>query len=292
MTSADASAIQPLALRRVEIDVGASRPFTSVFVSDAHLALADSRDNDPRKLALAASRGPWFANAARYLEEAVSKALAVGAPLLCAGDIWDFVSIANLEAARSLFAKADWFACVGNHEFSQYVGEAREDAAYKALSADRVASVWPNDIVFASRIVNGVNFVALDNVYYNFTETQLSLLEREVAKGLPIVLMCHVPLYTPGHYAHEMRRTDGVCSYEIGVPDELIDTWPKEDRRVQQRADAATKVFIDYLKAQPLLKAILCGHNHSFFSERISPTAVQYVCPGLYDGEGCLLAFR
>ena len=151
MTSADDSAIKPLDLRRVEIDVGASRPFTSVFVSDAHLALADSRDNDTRKLALAASRGPWFANGARYLEEAVLKALAIGAPLLCAGDIWDFVSIANLEAARSLFAKTDWFACVGNHEFSQYVGEAREDAAYKALSADRVASVWPNDIVFASR---------------------------------------------------------------------------------------------------------------------------------------------
>ena len=182
------------------------------------------------------------------------------------------------------------------------MGEAKEDAAYKALSAARVAAVWPNDTSFASRVVNGVNFVAVDDVYYNFTEAQLALMEREVEKGLPIVMLCHVPLHTPGHYADLMRRTHGVCSYTAGVPDELIDTWTKErdfppgkewrDRRVQQRADAPTKLFVEYLKAQPLLKAVLCGHTHAFWLERFSPTALQCVCGGLFDGEGCLIDFR
>ena len=215
--------------------------------------------------------------------------------------MYDFVSNANLDLAKRYFASGNWFAAVGNHEFSRYVGESKEDAEYKALSAASVSGVWPNEISFASRVVNGVNFVAVDDVYYNFTETQLSLMEKEVEKGLPIVMMCHVPIHLPRHYAVMMNKTKGVCSYETGVPDELINTWRKEwdfpageewrDRRVQQRSNAATMEFIKYLKAQPLLKAILCGHTHRFWQERFSPTAVQYICAATYQGHGYLIDF-
>lgn len=290
-----------LDLRRVEIDVGATAPFTTMMVADAHLPLADARDGE-RKRALAAGRLHEFHHAAHYLDEAVRHARTERTLILLAGDLWDFTSAANFEAGRRVFGEVDWFGCVGNHEFSQYVGEAREDAAYKAASAARVAEVWPNDIVFASRVVNGVNFVALDDVYYNFTATQKALMEREVAKGLPIVVICHTPLYAPGHYAHEMGRTGGVCSYQVGVPDDRIATWRKErdfppgeewrDRRVQQRTDAPTREFIKYLKAQQLLKAVLAGHNHGFWRERLTPTAEQIVCPALFSSKALLLDFR
>ena len=56
-------------------------------------------------------------------------------------------------------------------------------------------------------------------------------------------------------------------------------------------ADAPTLAFIDYLKAQPLLKAVLCGHTHFFWKERFSPTATQIVCPGTYVGEALELRF-
>lgn len=294
------STAKPLELRRLTIDVRATAPFRTMMVADAHLPLADARD-DEHKRALAAGREQEFQHAARYLDEAVRHARTENVPILLAGDLWDFTSAANFDAGRRLFDEADWFGCVGNHEFSQYVGEAREDANYKAASAARVAEVWPNDIVFASRVVNGVNFVALDDAYYNFTENQLSRMKDEVAKGLPLVVICHTPLYAPGHYAHEMGKTGGVCSYQVGVPDDLIVTWRKErdfppgeewrDRRVQQRTDTSTRKFIEYMKAQPLLKAILAGHNHGFWQERISSTAEQIVCPGLFSGEALLLDF-
>jgi len=73
--------------------------------------------------------------------------------------------------------------CAGNHEFSQYVGEAEEDEAYKAQSFAAVQGVYPNDLVFASRIVHGVNFVAVDNTYYRFTGT-VSLYYYERGKRL------------------------------------------------------------------------------------------------------------
>ena len=293
---------KPLLLHQVSLDVGAERPFKAVLVADTHLVRADARDGDPRKLELAARRLPEMGHGERYLTEAVMRARSENALLLHAGDIYDFVSCASLELARLVFGADDWFACVGNHDFSRYVGEAREDAAYKAASAERVAEVWPNGISFASRVVNGVNFVAVDDVYYNFTEEQLALMEKEIAKGLPVVLLCHVPLYAPGLYADQMAKTDGVCAYQCGVPDALVATWKKErdfppgeewrDRRVQQRADAPTKEFVAYLKAQPLLKAVLCGHTHAFWQERFSPTAVQIVCPAAYNGEGCILSLR
>lgn len=293
---------KPVTFRRLEVPVGAARPFTALLLADTHLTRCDARDDERRNALAAVRRQGEFRDAERFLREARARARERRPELLLlAGDLIDFTSEANFEATAAIFAENDFFACVGNHEFSQYVGEAREDEAYKAASAGRVAAVWPNDISFASRVVNGVNFVAADNVYYNFTETQLALMEREVAKGLPIVLLCHVPLYTPGLYAAVMVRTSGVCSYQCGVPDELVATWKKErdfpqgeewrDRRVQQRTDAPTREFVKYIKAQPLLKAVLCGHTHFFWQERLSPTAVQIVCPGTYIGEALELRF-
>ena len=85
------------------------------------------------------------------------------------------------------------------------------------------------------------------------------------------------------------------------MPDGLVDTWRKErdfpsgeewrDRRVQQKADAPTKAFVEYINAQPLLKAVLCGHTHFFWEERLSPTAMRIVCPGTYVGEALEIRF-
>ena len=291
---------KPLYLERIKIEAGAERPFKAVHVSDTHIVRADATESDSRKVQLAARRYPSMAYGEHYLAEAVLAARRDNALLLHTGDMIDFVSGANLNLVERYFGSGDWFVSSGNHEFSKYVGEACEDAAYKADSFAYVSAHYPNDLTFASRVVNGVNFIAVDDVYYNFTEAQLVLLQKEVEKGLPIVLMCHVPLYTPRHYEAELKKTGGVCSYETGVPDELVKTWrgrtwPKgqewRDRRVQQRADASTKEFIKYLKAQPLLKAILCGHCHAFWKEPFSPGAVQYVCSATYRGQGYAIEF-
>lgn len=293
---------KPLTLRPLRIEVGAAKPFKAIQISDTHLVRADARDRDPRKLDIAARRHPVMGFGEHYLAEAVLKANREGALLLHTGDVIDFVSEANLEIAGRYFASADCFVAAGNHEYSKYVGEAREDAAYKADSYDRVSAKFPNDLTFASRVVNGVNFVAVDDVYYNFTASQLVSMKNEVAKGLPIVLMCHVPLYAPRHYASVMKETNGVCSYETGVPDELIATWKAparpfaageewRDRRVQQKADAPTRAFVRYVKEQPLVKAVLCGHCHRFWQERLSPTARMYICAATYNGNGYAIDF-
>jgi hypothetical protein len=185
-------------------------------------------------------------------------------PIMYAGDLIDFVSEANLEASKQFAEEQDCFMAAGNHEFSLYVGEAWEDAAYRNQSLDAVQDCHKNNIRMSSRIIrNGnsaVNFVALDNGYYLFEPAQLEFLKQEAEKGLPMVLIMHVPLHDPALYEYSLTRSPA-CAYLTGVPDELMAFY--EDYRFrQQKADAITLETMDYIAHQPLHKAILTGHLH------------------------------
>ena len=297
----DVEVFAPLNVKEITLDIGLEKPFDAMHVSDTHVARADSRD-DERKIRLAADRSRSMNAGEHYLDEAVRIARERGMYLFHTGDLYDFVSEANLDCAARHMVEGDWFASAGNHEYSKYVGEAKEDEAYKQDSYEAVRAAFPNDLRFADRVIHGVNFVAVDNVYYNFTERQLEQMKAEMAKGLPVVMLCHVPLYTPEFYKDEMERMGGKCAYLCGVPPELTETYepgvsyPEGEewryRKVQQRADRPTLDFIAWLKEQKLLKAILCGHMHRFFEGRFSETAVQYTVGATYLGDAQVIHFR
>lgn len=286
-------------IRKITIPIGASQPFAALHLSDSHFTRADERDNE-RKRKLAIRRAKIFPQAEARFEAAINYAREKGLLLLHTGDLIDFVSAANLEYVAEKLGEG-WVVSAGNHEYSQYVGEACEDAAYKGQSYDKVQASYPNNLTFASCVFNGVNFVAVDDVYYNFTKRQQKLMKKEVKKGLPIVMLCHVPLYTPEHCKAQLAATRGKCAYMTGVPFEITETYqhdpslPKEEqwrnRSVQQRADKPTLEFIAWLKKQPLLKAILCGHTHGFYQERFSSTAVQYTVGAGYQGAAYEIRF-
>ena len=62
--------------------------------------------------------------------------------ILHTGDLQDFVSEANIDFIREQLGVGDWYAAAGNHEYSQYVGEAREDAAYRMQSYAKVEKIF------------------------------------------------------------------------------------------------------------------------------------------------------
>ena len=287
-------------VRKITINVGAKKPFSALHISDTHLTRVDARDNQ-RKKSLAASRQRVFPWAEHYFDAAIRYARERDLMLLHTGDLIDFVSEANLDFVAMQLGIGSWFVSAGNHEYSQYVGEAKEDAAYKAQSFESVQRAYPNDLKVASQVINGINFVALDDVYYNVTAEQHELMRREVEKGLPIVLMCHVPFYTPKHCADVLKGNKGLAGYVTGAPLEITQTYqtnpslgPDEqwrNRSVQQRTGEPTAEFIAWLKQQPLLKAILCGHCHHFYEEQFSPTAIQYVVGAGYNGDAYEIEF-
>ena len=124
-------------IRNITIPVGASKSFSVLHLSDSHITRVDERDNK-RKKDLAFGRSKIFPKAEAYFEAALNYAHQKGLMLLHTGDLIDFVSVANLEYVAEKLGNGHWFTSAGNHEYSQYVGEAREDAAYKSKSYDKV----------------------------------------------------------------------------------------------------------------------------------------------------------
>ena len=254
---------------KTKLSVGAAAPFQVLHLSDTHLTRADLRDGE-RKVTLAQNRLPHFSQAEEVLQFACNTSKELQIPIVHTGDLIDFVSKANLEAVKTFTDAYDCFMATGNHEFSLYVGEAKEDAAYRNQSLAAVQAAFKNDIRMSSRIIGGVNFIALDNGYYLFEKEQFEFLKQEADKGLPMILLMHTPLYEQALYAKMMQQDP--CAYLVGVPTELMQCYPP-DRYEQQLADELTLEVMEYIKTQPLIKALITGHLHfnyeGTFADRI-----------------------
>ena len=267
-------------LVKTRIHVGAERPFRALHLSDNHLCHADMRDGQ-RKVDLAKKRHGVFSTDSTtpesLLEEQLSYARENGLTVLYTGDLIDFVSYQNLENAKAALEGVDCFMTAGNHEYSLYVGEAFEDVPYKMQSYGLVQGYFRNNLVFDSRVMNGVNFVAVDDGYYRFDARQLEQLKAEAAKGLPMVLMLHNPLHTDALY--DMMMKAHPCAYLTGTPDAMTARY--DDYRLrQQRPDEDTLAFIDYVYSQPLIRAVLAGHLHAPWEGPLPSGVMQYVADG------------
>ena len=256
------------------IEIGLEKPFEILHASDTHVALADERD-DQRKLDLAKQRFQYFDYAMDNVKFMSAYAQENNLTIVHTGDFMDFVSEKNLDAVRDFVHNNDVFFAAGNHEFSLYVGEAFEDEAYRNISLDKVQSAFTNDIRFSVREIGGVNFVAIDNSYYLFEQSQLDGLKEVAKQGKPIVLLMHNPIYTKDFFEYKIKNYPD-AAFLNGVPHELMTGYAK-DRYVQQKADDVTFATCDYIKNEPLIKAILCGHLHEDYVDTIHDGLKQYV---------------
>ncbi len=265
-----------ITLIETNINIGVENPFSFLHISDTHLVYADERDGE-RKINLAKERaGGFIPEPEKVLSDAEKIACDNSLPIVHTGDIMDFVSQANLDRVRKFINENDVLFIAGNHDFSLYVGEAKEDAAYRNKSLAYVQGAFKEDIRFNSRVLNGINFVGVDNGYYLFEEEQLKSLKKEVEKGYPIILYMHVPIFNRELYDFTLPIFSNTAAYLVGTPDELISLY-EPSRAEQQKPDKATMEFIKYVKEQPLIKCILTGHIHSDFEDRLTETLPQFL---------------
>ena len=262
------------------VTIGLEKPVKLLHVTDSHIALADERD-DERKHALAKRLGD--PDKEKYLKEHIAYAEEHCDLLVHTGDLMDFVSHANVDFARETVKNEKIFFIAGNHDYSQYVGEAWEDDAYRMNSYMQMGYGLGVPMFFNSRVVGGVNIVGVDNSYYRFADWQLWRLQREVEKGLPVILAFHDPLFEQSLYDHHMRQNPHEPTYLVGCDEEHLLPY-NEFRAVQQRPDEPTLRFIDYVKSEPTIKAILTGHLHFNFESNVTATLPQFVTGGAYEG--------
>ena len=268
-------------LEKTTVRIGLERPVKLLHVTDTHIALADERD-DERKRALANRLGD--PDKENYLQEQIAYAHEHCDLMVHTGDLIDFVSVPNVETARKILKDEHIFFIAGNHDYSQYVGEAWEDSAYRMNSYMRMGYGLGVPMFFNARTVGGVNVVGIDNSYYRFEDWQIRRLEMEAEKGLPIVLAFHDPLFEESLYQDHMRRHPGQCTYLVGCDEEHLLPYD-EFRAVQQRPDEPTLRMIEYIKSEPLIRVILTGHLHFNFVSNLTPSLVQLVTGGGYAGD-------
>ena len=269
-----------LATSYAVVDIGLKKPFSVLHISDTHLADAYP-DEHPDKVAAAAKRTKGFGT---RQEEALAESLEWARHnvdyVIHTGDLIDFQSRANFDLVRKYWGDA-MFGSMGNHEFYSYLknGGTGRGEEYKSQSWEMLRAAYPMDPRFASRIVNGVNFIAIDNVFGSVQPDQVEKFKAEAKKGLPMVLCMHVPFFTPHIEMATYKFWRRTGKKFVGRPDAAQP--PKKGSDLwNQRNDSTTAGFIAYLKEEKLLKAILSGHEHMTMEERFSPTAVQYLVGG------------
>ena len=274
-------------LTKNSLYVDADKPFKILHITDTHIARADERDNT-RKQELARKRAAAFEGedpgcTLEYFRHSVQYANDHHMLLVHTGDLFDFVSEKHCDMAKEILTwPKDYFMAVGNHEFSQYVGEAFEDDKYRALSFDKVQAAFPKyNLRFASRVYNGVNLIAIDNSYYDFSADQLESLKEEAKKGLPMLFFFHTPLYTPELYNDVVINHKNSCAYCIGVPQEKMMMYD-DHRYRQQITTPQTWRFLDYFYSLDLVKGVFAGHLHFAHESRLPNGVMQYVTNAQY----------
>ncbi len=253
-------------LEKSTLQIGLERPLKILHITDSHIALCDERDN-ARKKALAARLGSN--DREKYLQEQISYGREHSDLIVHTGDLIDFTSHANFDFARKILAEEKLFFAAGNHEFSQYVGEAYEDFAYKMNSFREMMPGLGAPLFFNARIVGGVNFVSIDDSYHQFEPWQMTKLQKEIEKGLPIVVCLHAPLFEQSLYDHHISLTrPGNSTYLVGCDEEHLpdDEW----RAIEIRPRGITVEMVEFIKSQPQIKAVLAGHVHfSYVSDLV-----------------------
>ena len=264
-----------LSLSCATVRVGAERPFAVLHISDTHLCEAYDDEGEVTIKLREMRRQTFGGRQEEALVDSIAWARKNVDYVLHTGDLIDFQSRANFDLVKKHFGDA-MFGALGNHEFARHMWLAEEKEPkteeWKDRTRAKLDEVFPFDVVLHSQIVNGVNFVTLDDVYGTVTERQVERFRAEVAKGLPIVLCMHVPFFTDDIWraTTQFWARSGSRFGDAAVP-------PRKGDYQRQSEDPVTRDFIAYLRKEPLLKAILAGHEHVTIQDRFSETADEYV---------------
>jgi len=278
---------------KASLVVGAEKPFRVLHVSDTHISLMNDFDRrDKARAHYEKDRTACFKNhAADYLVGTFDYARAAGIPVLHTGDLIDYIGEANLAEAKRVFDGADAMACAGNHEW-EYLLRLDDPPVSRPKYYSSVQAAYPNDMTVAGRVLNGVNFILLDNADYQVPPDRATRVEAEVRKGLPCVLCCHIPFETPDlreavfewHGGRKANRTGNCCQPDACFT--AANRWNHLEKATKDTWD-----FLAWLKAQANVKAVLCGHQHFAFRTRLTETLPELVAGGNFSGACTEIAF-
>ena len=277
-----------LRVKKLELKVGAARPFRAVHFSDAHINFSDIEEmyESKRNYAAGVRRYVRFPQAIPSFYATLDYAASKPDTLLVnTGDLIDFGTRASYNFLRHNLKGREMLFAIGNHEYE------RADSSYDtdiALRRRRLAEAGlRQNFEFSSWTVNGVNFVAFDNAIAGkgriAAETRLAI-EREFDKGLPVVLMCHIPPYLSNAFRESAVQEKVDYALQQGYPQD-VEIYLTRSRKERWIGDEETVAFWRRIREKDNFKAVLCGHCHWPWDE---PFGRGRLCMAGGNFEGCL----
>lgn len=282
---------QVLKIKPLEIDVGIGKAFKVFHFSDTHLNFFDAVDFSsvaPAKRRHYHSRWCRFPQALQSFYASIDYARSRKLPMLHTGDLVDYVSDGNDRVLEHNVQGLDLHYAIGNHEYQSR--EPEHYATDKAAMRAHLRPFFRNDLDVASRVIGGVNFVAFDNALQNVREETVLGVRKEFEKGLPVVLLCHVPPTYTMLFRENSRKAKRIIGIGMGADPAKYDHAPLPGNPAD-RHDERTKAFYAWLRSRKDLKAILCGHTHYAEIDDFSETAKMYVAGGNYEGHAYEITF-
>ena len=228
-----------LKVSKLTLKVGAKKPFSALHFSDTHIAMSDAMDIlgcGERSLKVYEDRRTRFPISLQALAATIAYAERGNMPLFNTGDLIDYDSHANVECIANSFADRNILSALGNHESFGHRSKGLNPSTLEEARAllEKYEKAYRQPLIVASKVINGVNFVAFDNggLERYFLERRLAAIKAEFEKGLPVVLLCHIPLNNKDLDAPAVNGIVG-------------DSFKNELRAHKNQ-----------------IKAILCGHGH------------------------------
>jgi hypothetical protein len=114
-----------------------------------------------------------------------------------------------------------------------------------------------NNPLMAAYDIKGIRFLAIDNSTYHINEEQLDFFSKQVATGIPLVLLVHIPMYAPGKGIYfGCGNPNWGSETDRNFKLEKRPKWPSSGH-TQTTFDFHRKVF-----DAPNLIGIFAGHIH------------------------------
>jgi DNA repair exonuclease SbcCD nuclease subunit len=179
-------------------------------ITDAHLDIEDEKEVDLIKYSERMHKA--YMNPRKHYSQDISKTtfeyfddLLLKAKnedielLLLTGDIVNFPSAVSVEYLYDRLIKAGipWLYTAGNHDWYYEGMKGNQDSLRKTWIEKSLLPLY-NDLnpLFYSVIINGINFVSIDNSTFQVNDKQVEYLKDQLKRKEPIVLISHIPYYS------------------------------------------------------------------------------------------------
>lgn len=272
-----------LSIEKTTLDIGLGKPVKFLHLTDTHIARDSEKENGR-----AAVFDTTDEQIEQYFLEAVEYAKENNLTIVHTGDLVDYITKENLEFLDENLKDVDYILAPGSHDFAHLIPGHQEYFDWRAAGfsendvhkAEQIKTIAPhvnNNMYFASKIIEGVNFVTIDNSYLKITDGQLDLLKAEVAKGLPVVVAMHIPIHTQTMQKMGLMPRENLCATAEAQKEHALENNRPDLAENIRIFTESTWRTIEYIKSEPLIKVVLAGHRHRNVEDELSDGKYQIV---------------